>query len=267
MTDQPRIDALDELGRRFDAALAAAPRRRRGRVAVAVAAAAAALATPAVAVVTDGFDFGRDVPRPGTPGGPPLPVTGRPPERTLDVLALAGSDAGRAELRRRLAAVGIGLRVTAAPVGPSRVGIVLGVQFPRRARFQGRQLVLERGVGGTVIVAVGAPPRAGQTARLTIAEALPEVPAAVDRDDAAGTARRLRALGFTVRVRLVVDNPARATDPLATPTGVKAVADPPPGTVVLQVTNADGGATGRPGMRVLVLEVAPRGSAVASAHP
>ncbi|HEV2815077.1 MAG TPA: hypothetical protein VGW10_17610, partial [Solirubrobacteraceae bacterium] len=236
-----------------------------------VAAGLGLAAAPAVAVVTDGFDFGGgDVPRAGEPGGPPAPVTGVPEERTIHVLEYAQTEKGRAELRRRLAPYGIGLEVETRPVAPAAVGRVFGVQFPRRARFQRHRLVLEQGVGGAVRITVGRAARPGEDAStrgLTLFEVLPDVARAVDRKDPAGTGRRLAALGYEVRWKLIVDNPARDDDPAAGPTGWKDVPAPPPGTEILSVLNAGGGNSATPQTRKLLIEVAPLGSEILESHP
>lgn len=276
MTDQheQRVAALDELGRRFDEAIARLPRRRRRwrRPAAIAGCGLVLVAAPAAAVVTDGFDFGRDVPRAGTPGGPPAPATGLPDDRTVPVMELVQSPAGRETLRRRLATVGIDLIVTERVVAAAADGRVFGVQLPRRARMQDHRLVLEDGVGGAVRVTLGRAAGAGEAvdpaAGLTLPEARPEVARAVDRRDPVATGRRLAELGYAVRWRLVIDNPAHARDPSAPVTGWKDVAAPPDGTVVLSVL--DGASAGPDAGRtddLLLLELAPDGSAVARSHP
>ncbi len=100
----------------------------------------------------------------------------------------------------------------------------------------------------------------------TVAITLASVVLLADRNDPVTTARRLRALGLDVRFKLIVDNSATRTDPLALPTGSKDVTEPPAGTIVLLVLNADGG-TGRTGMRTVLLELAPKDSEIARSHP
>jgi len=264
VTDKPKIRALEEFGRQLEGAIPQQERRqRKRRLTAAVAALATLLAAPALAVTTDLFDFGGEVARPGQPGGPPATVTTGQP-RTVNVLEVLGQPDGQAALRAAVEPYGLRVRVQERPVAPAAVGRLFGVEFPRSARFDAkRHLVLERGSNGTIIVTVGRSAAAGETtstAGLTLLEVLPQVKDAVRRADPRGTLERLRADGFEVTVKLIVDNP----DPGAVAaTGVKTVRVPPQGSVVIGVTNASGQSTATPRTRGLILEVAPADSKVA----
>ena len=98
-----------------------------------------------------------------------------------------------------------------------------------------------------------------------VEDALPEVAAAIDRDDPAATGRALERLGFRVRWMLITDNPARGRDG-ETPTRWRAVAAPPAGTEILSVAAADGSLTVDPDTRELQIEVAPVGSEILESH-
>lgn len=268
MTDKRRIRALEEFGRQLEGAIPQRERRqRKRRLTAAVAALATLLAAPALAVTTDLFDFGGDVARPGEPGGPPATVTAGQP-KTVNVLEVLGQPDGQTNLRAAVEPYGLKVRVQERPVAPAAVGRLFGVEFPRSARFDTeRHLVLEPGSNGTIIVTVGRAAAAGETsstAGLTLFEVLPRVKGAVRRADPRGTLERLRADGFEVTVKLVVDN----TDPGAVAaTGVKTVRVPSEGSVVLGVTNASGQNTATPKTRGLILEVAPADSKIARENP
>lgn len=283
MTDHDLPSGLEGFGSQLDKLIAAdsaadGPARRggarrrpsgrpRGRTVGAVAAVAVLVAAPAWAV-TGGFDFGGDVPAAGEPGGAPLPVTA-PSSQTVQVISILDGPGGVDALRRRLAASKMKVRVEGRPVAPAAVGRIFGVQFPHSARFdQAHRLVVTPNSRGTVIVTVGQPAGEGEepsTAGLSLYEVLPKVRDAVHRNDPGGTLRRLRALGFGVTVKLIVDNPNAARD--GTATGVKTVKDPPAGTVVLSVLNADGANAATRQTRDLMMEVAPADSKVARSEP
>lgn len=268
MSDPTRIRALEEFGRQLDGVIPQRPRRLQGRRGVVAAVVAiGVVAAPAVAATTGGFDFGPNTPRPGQPGGPPK-VVDDPAATALEVISILQRPGGEQELRARLKPYGIRVRVEGRPVAPAAVGRIFGVQFPRKARFDAQhRLVLERGVGGTILVTVGRPPKPGEpagTAGLSLFEVLPQVESAVRRDDPVGTLERLRGLGFRVAIKLVIDNPDRGA---VAATGVKDVASPPKGTVVLSILNARGGSAATPQTRSLIMEVAPVGAKVARDHP
>ena len=88
-----------------------------------------------------------------------------------------------------------------------------------------------------------------------VTEALPQVGAAVDRSDPAGTERALARKGFRVEWVLVTDGH---------PTNTRQVASPPAGTEIIAVLNAKGGNEVSDSTRVLQIEVAPRGLARSS---
>lgn len=98
-----------------------------------------------------------------------------------------------------------------------------------------------------------------------VEDALPEVAAAIDRDDPAATGRALEQLGFRVHWMLITDNPARGRDG-ESPTRGRAVAAPPAGTEVLAVLDEDGGLSVDAGTRDLQIEVAPTGSDILATH-
>jgi hypothetical protein len=268
VTDKPEIRALEEFGHQLECVIAQRERRRRKRrLTATVAALATLVAAPALAVTTDLFDFGGNIARPGQPGGPPATVTtGR--FETVSVLEVLGESGGQAKLRAMVEPYGLKVRVQERPVAPAAVGRVFGVEFPRNARFDAkRHLILERGSSGTIIVTVGRAAAAGETpstAGLTLFEVLPQVKSALRRTDPRGTLERLRADGFEVTVKLIVDN----TDAGAVAaTGVKTVRVPPEGSVVLGVTNASGQNTATPKTSGLILEVASADSKVARENP
>lgn len=270
MSDRP-IRVLDE----FAAQLKAAETRwesrrqtRRGRLLAAAAVAATALVAAPAAALTGGFDFGGNTPAPGQPGGPP-PIVRDLAATTLNVLEVVNEPDGDQALRARVAPYGLKVRSQGRPVAPAAVGRVFGVQFPRRARFDSRgHMLLEPNSSGTIIVTRGRRARAAETASysgLSLFEVLPQVQAAVRRENPRATLTALRQAGFEVKVKYVIDNPDRRG--AAGATGVKDVASPPAGTVVLAVTNAAGQNAATPTTRSLILEVAPKGSDVARSHP
>ncbi len=267
MNENENIRALDAFGEQLDGAILRRRKWSRGKLAAATGLVVVAVGTPAVAatgVVDLGFDFGGNTPRAGQTGGPPATVA--EPDRSINVLEVLGAPNGVRELRSRVSPYGLKVRVHETEVAPQVAGRILGVQFPRIARFAANgDLVLDKDSGGTIIVQIGKPsPDPSATGGLTFAEALPEAQAAIDRNDPDLTLRRLRQAGFVVEVKLIIDNPDRGAQ--AT-TGVKTVAKPPPGTVVLAVTGADPDSSPTADTRELVLEVAPAESRVARDHP
>jgi len=271
MSSETQIHALEKLGRQLDEVAARRRRRRRPRVLVALAFAGALGTAPALAATgaidLTGFDFGADMPRTGEPGGPPA-VVEEPNVPTVNVLeTLIERPDGVRELRQRVEPYGLRVRVAERPVAPAAVGRLFGVQFPREARFDRQQrLVLERGSRGTIIASIGVEARSGervQTEGLSLYEVLPQVERVVRRDDPGGTLERLQKLGFSVAVKFVIDNPDRG----GSGTGVKDVALPPEGTVVLSILNADGENAATPQTRSLIMEVAPADAEVARSHP
>jgi len=96
---------------------------------------------------------------------------------------------------------------------------------------------------------------------VTIEEALPQVAAAIDRDDPAATGVALARLGYRVHWILVTDNPGGDS-----PTRSRSVAAPPAGTEILSVANERGGYEVTPGMRDLGIEISPAGSAILATH-
>lgn len=268
MNENENIHALDAFEQQLAGAIVRQQaKRRRGRLAVAAGLAVVAVGTPAAAATGAfdlGFDFGDDTPRAGQDGGPPATVT--EPERSINVLEVLGAPDGVRELRSRVSPFGLKVRVEDREVAPRAAGRILGVQFPRRARFDAdRHLVLDEDSGGTIIVTIGIPSEdPSVTDGLSLGEVLPQADAAIDRGDPDLTLRRLRRAGFSVEVKLVIDNPDRGAP---SSTGVKTVAAPPPGTVVLAVTAADPSRSPTPDTRDLILEVAPARSRVARDHP
>jgi len=271
MSDTTQIHALEKLGRQLDEVAARRRRRRRPRVLVAAALAGALVTAPALAATgaidLGGFYFGEDTPRAGEPGGPPA-IVDEPNVPTVNVIETLLRPEGARELRERVEPYGLHVRVEGRPVAPAAVGRLLGVQFPREARFDRRRdLVLGKGSRGTIVVSLGVEPRAGervQTEGLSLYEVLPQVERAVRRDDPRGTLERLQKLGFSIAVKFVIDNPDPAAD---SGTGVKDVTRPPEGTVVLSILNARGENAATPQTRSLVMEVAPADAEVARSHP
>lgn len=270
MTYDPDFPYLDRLGHELHAAAITEARRRRRwwrRLAL-LGGVGVAVAVPAVAATTGGFDFGGDVRLAGEPGGPPPVVTAPSPgQRAIDVFEVAGNDAsGLPKLRAAVAPYGLRVRVRRRPVADAVVGRIFGVEFPREAQFDRRhRLVLERGMAGTIFVTVGVPSARPTTRGLTLFQVLPQVERAVDERDPAGTGERLRALGFTIVWKLVVDNPERRRDG-APATGVKTVPPPPPDTQILSVLGPGGANRATKRTRRLMIEVAPRGSEVLRSH-
>lgn len=140
------------------------------------------------------------------------------------------------------------------------------VEAPRLRRLRPRRWVaLSLGV-----LALAATPAIASVAGLfdgppRVEDSLPEVAAAIDRDDPPATERALRQRGFRVHWMLVTDNPERARDG-ETPTRARAVAAPPPGTRILSVLNAQGGNDVQPDTRDLQIEIAPAGSQILAGH-
>ncbi len=269
MNDPNDIRALKQLERELERARrrTSQPRRRRPRLALIATSLAAAIAAPALAT-SEVFDFGGNTPEAGEPGGPPRVVTeARDP--TVNVIATIYEPEGEQLLRDLVEPYGFTVRIERRPVAGDAVGRIFGVQYPRRARFNASEdLVLDRRSSGTIIVSIGraaTPDDASVgTSGLSLYEVLPRVEAAVSRTDPRATLNRLREMGFAVTVKLVIDNPNRSR---GAKTGVKDVALPPEGTVVLSILNADGSNTATPKTRSLIMEVAPRGSDVVRGHP
>lgn len=96
-----------------------------------------------------------------------------------------------------------------------------------------------------------------------VEDQLPQVAAAIDRDDPVATGRALAQEGFRVHWVLITDNPGPDGDG---PTRQRRVAAPPAGTEILAVLNQRGGNEVTPGMRDLGIEVAPVGSKILESH-
>lgn len=94
-----------------------------------------------------------------------------------------------------------------------------------------------------------------------VEDQLPRVAAAIDRDDPGATARALAQAGYRVRWVLVTDAPGTGG-----PTSSRPVGFPPPRTEILAVLNSRGGNSVSPGMRTLLIELAPVGSAILETH-
>lgn len=268
MHDRTKIHALEQLGRDLERVLPRAEHHSRGRgarTAMIAAGVVAVVAAPALAT-SDVFDFGGNTPAAGEPGGPPA-VVSTPKKPTIDVIATLIQPEGEAVLRDRVQPYGFKVQMQERPVAPEAAGRIFGVQYPRRARFDAmNHLVPDRQYNGTILVSIGraSTSQSDSTAGLSLYEVLPDVEAAINSDDPRATLKRLRELGFTVAVKFVVDNPDRSA---TARTGVKTVAVPPLGTVVLSILNADGSNTATPQTRSLIMEVAPKNSAVARDHP
>jgi hypothetical protein len=95
-----------------------------------------------------------------------------------------------------------------------------------------------------------------------VEEQLPQVAAAVDRSDPAGTGLALARKGFRVEWVLITDAP-RGAD---MPTRFRPVAAPPAGTEILSVLNEQGGYEVSARTRDLQIEVAPLGSKILEEH-
>jgi len=96
-----------------------------------------------------------------------------------------------------------------------------------------------------------------------VEEQLPQVGAAVDRSDPAGTELALERRGFRVHWVLITDNPDRDSD---RPTRSRPVSAPPAGTEILSVLNEQGGYSVSARTRDLQIEVAPLGSKILEEH-
>jgi hypothetical protein len=147
------------------------------------------------------------------------------------------------ELGRRLDAV----------VEPPRVRL----RRPRRWAALGLGLLAVLATPAIAAVVFDGPER--------VEDALPEVAAAIDRDDPAATGRALEQLGFRVRWMLITDNPARGRDG-ETPTRWRAVAAPPADTKILSVLNEAGGNAVDQETRTLQIEISPAGSEILKSH-
>jgi len=95
----------------------------------------------------------------------------------------------------------------------------------------------------------------------TVEEALPQVAAAIDRDDPAATGRALERRGYRVDWVLITDRVGGES-----PTRSRPVASPPQGTEILSVLNQKGGNAVTPKTRDLQIEVAPVGSKILESH-
>ena len=98
-----------------------------------------------------------------------------------------------------------------------------------------------------------------------VEDALPEVAAAIDRDDPAATGRALEQSGFRVHWMLITDNPERGRAG-ESPTRGRRVVVPPAGTKILAVLAEDGGLTVDPDTRELQIEISPAGSEILKRH-
>ena len=95
-----------------------------------------------------------------------------------------------------------------------------------------------------------------------VEDTLPHVGAAVDRDDPTATGLALNRLGYRVHWVLITDNPDGNP-----PTLSRHVSAPPAKTKILAVLNERGGNDVTPGMRDLLIEISPAGSAILTTHP
>ena len=139
------------------------------------------------------------------------------------------------------------------------VAIAARPATPRRRR---RSLL----AGGlAVAVLAGTPAVASMTgvfdSHSSIEEALPRAAAVIEPEDPAASGRALARLGFAVRWSLVEDDPDGPS-----PTRARSVEAPPPGTEVLAVLAADGSSEVTAQTRALLIEIAPRGSAILEEH-
>lgn len=270
MIYDPDIRAVDQFGERLEQAIRKPMRRSKARYLAAGAGLTVVVATPALAL-SGGFDFGGDVPRAGEPGGPPRVLTTADPSASVEVISILNRPGGIDALRKRLAPSGLKVKVEGRPVAAGAVGRIFGVQFPHDARFDANhRLVVEPDSKGTLIVTVGQAAQAGQqvgTSGLSLYEVLPQVRDAVRRDDPRGSLERLRAMGFDVALKLVIDNPDAGVGGERAATGAKTIQDPPPDTVVLSVLNANGSNTATRQTRALTMELAPADSNVARSEP
>ena len=97
----------------------------------------------------------------------------------------------------------------------------------------------------------------------SVEESLPEVAAAVDRDNPTATGLALERLGFRLHWVLITDN----LDPDGDrPTHSRNVSAPPPGTEILSVLNEQGGNEATKDTRELMIEIAPIGSEILESH-
>ena len=94
-----------------------------------------------------------------------------------------------------------------------------------------------------------------------VEDQLPQVAAAVDRDDPTGTGLALARKGYEVHWVLITDNPGGET-----PTRMRRVSAPPAGTEILSVLNEQGGNEVNARTRDLQIEVAPVGSRILESH-
>ena len=216
MPETPRFSAaLEEVLRRRAGELPG--RRRRTRFAVAAAALVVVLAAGTFLLMPgEGVDEAR--------------ATGLvfPSGRTTELDVLSEREEFRM-LRDEFAAAGVEFRIRFTPVEPPADGRVFSIQYPDGADVDDDgHLVVEEGLGGPVVILVGrASERAERGAGLPIYEAIPELCALVDPQDANQTARALRDAGFEVKIKVLQGPPLR--DGL-----------PAPGTLVISLLDEHG---------------------------
>lgn len=144
----------------------------------------------------------------------------------------------------------LGHRFEAATAGPRRRRL-------RRARWPAVALgALALAAPALAVVLDGAPPQ-------RVEDQLPQVAAAIDRDDPVATGSALKREGFRVQWVLITDNPDPDGD---RPTRQRHLAAPPAGTEILSVLNQRGGNEVTPDTRDLQIEVAPVGSKILESH-
>ena len=97
----------------------------------------------------------------------------------------------------------------------------------------------------------------------SVEESLPEVAAAVDRDNPTATGLALERLGFRLHWVLITDNLDSDGD---RPTHSRNVSAPPAGTEILSVLNEQGGNEATKDTRELMIEIAPIGSEILESH-
>ncbi len=190
--------------------------------------------------------------RPGSDSGePPRAITVESPVRESQI----------PEFRRRLASIGVEVRVKTTAVPPAEHGTVQSVRWPNEAEMlreapYGRLRVPE-GMDDPVIVHVGRGDPALRVPR--------EFAEAIRTRDPRELEARLRRLGHEIRWTVIVFHPERAArdEP---PTTDEDVDRPPPGTCVIGVWDEDGGRIfGRPPETVRA-EIASPASAAALNH-
>jgi hypothetical protein len=90
----------------------------------------------------------------------------------------------------------------------------------------------------------------------------PDAAAALTPADPADTGRKLRAQGYRITWLLVDDAPPGASSPTIS----RRVSAPPPGTELLAVLAPDGSREIDPDVKHVLIEIAPRGSAILAGH-